>query len=79
MIWNRPKVGLWGLILLALFTTTNLYFSVLHIGGGRLMAIGFSVVALSLWFFALPLVFTMIDLNMNPKRIEKIWARMLKQ
>lgn len=72
MIWNRPKIGLWGLIAIALLTTTNLYFSILRIGGSKATADVLSVFALSIWFVGLPMIMTLIDMKMNPQRIEKM-------
>jgi hypothetical protein len=79
MVWNRPKIGLWGLIVVALVATTDLYFSILRIGGGRVTAGVFAAFALSFWFVGLPMVLTLIDLKMKPQRMEKIWAQMHKQ
>lgn len=72
MVWNRPKIGLYGLIFFAGFCTMNLFFSLLRFGHST--AIVFSLFSLSLWFIALPMIMTMIDLKMNPKRMEKVWA-----
>jgi hypothetical protein len=78
MTWGRPKIGLYGLIALALLTTTNLYFNIAKIGG-NVTAIFFAVFALISWFVILPCIMTMIDLHTSPKRMEKVWALITKQ
>jgi hypothetical protein len=79
MIWKRPKLGLYGLIVLALFTTANMYFSLLRIGSDRIttgVMVGF---ALLCWFVILPMIFTMIDCYKSPKRIDNLLIEMRKK
>jgi hypothetical protein len=78
MTWGRPKIGLYGLIALALMLTTNLYFNLVKLGG-NVIAIPLVVFALILWFVVLPCIMTMIDLHTSPKRMEKVWALITKQ
>jgi hypothetical protein len=78
MTWGRPKIGLYGLITLALLLTTNLYFSIAKIGG-NVTAIFFAAFALISWFVILPCIMTMIDLHTSPKRMEKIMEMVTKQ
>jgi hypothetical protein len=77
MIWNRPKIGLWGLITVALLSTTNLYFNLLQFG--HVTAAVVAIWALSLWFVGLPMILTLIDLKMSPKRMEKVWEQIAKK
>lgn len=76
MIWNRPKVGLYGLIGVALLTTSNLFLGLLKFGLPTASVI--SVLALGAWFVILPCVFTLIDLKHNPQRMEKVWVEIHK-
>ena len=78
MTWGRPKIGLYGLIIVALLSTTNLYFSLEKLGGNA-TAIPLVVLALISWFVILPCILTLIDLHMSPKRMEKVWALITKQ
>jgi hypothetical protein len=71
MTWNRPKVGLYGLIAVALLSTTNLFLNLLKFG--TVTTVFFTVLALSLWFFGLPCVMTLIDLKNSPQRMAKLW------
>jgi fumarate reductase subunit D len=71
MIWGRPMIGLWGLIIVALLSTANLYYGLNKLD--HAMAIVFGFISLSLWFFGLPCILTLIDMKMSPKRIEKVW------
>jgi hypothetical protein len=72
MIWNRPKVGLYGLIAVAMISTTNLFFSLLKFGHTTTAV--FTLLSLSLWFFGLPCAMTLIDLHVNPKRMNTLLA-----
>jgi hypothetical protein len=78
MTWGRPKVGLYGLITVALLSTTNLYLNLVKIGGNA-VAIAITIWALSLWFVGLPMILTLIDMKMSPKRIEKVWELVTKK
>jgi hypothetical protein len=64
MTWNRSKLGLYGLVFFAGFCTANLFLSALRFG---------LATAIVLWFIGMPMVMTLIDLKVNPKRTEKIW------
>lgn len=77
MTWNRPKIGLYGLTFVAGFCTVNLFMNLLKFGLPT--AIVFGIFSLSLWFFGLPMVMTLIDLKMNPKRMEKVWELVTKR
>lgn len=77
MIWNRPKIGLYGLIIVALLSTMNLYSNLLRFGYPT--AIALSIWALVLWFVGLPMVFTLIDIHQSPKRMEKVWEQIQKK
>lgn len=74
MTWNRPKVGLYGLILFACFCTANLYFSALKFGAAT--ANFLAVLSLSAWFVGMPMVMTLIDIKQSPKRMEQLWKVM---
>ncbi len=78
MVWGRSRTALCALVALALFLTSNLYFGVRSIGG-NVVAIPLAVIALGLWFFALPCALTLIDMKTSPRRMEKLWAAMAKQ
>ena len=77
MVWNRPKIALYGLIAVALYCTANLYFGAVKIGG-NVTAIPLTILALISWFVILPCILTMIDLKNSPKRMEKLWGIMTK-
>ena len=77
MVWGRPKVGLYGLIALALYCTANLYFGLVKLGG-NVIAIPLVIFALICWFVVLPCIMTMIDLKTSPKRMEKLWTMIAK-
>ena len=74
MIWNRPKLGLYGLLFMAGFCTTNVFFSSLKFGQGTAWALGF--ITLTLWLIGLPMVFTLIDIKKNPQRMDALWKMM---
>lgn len=71
MVVDRSKPALFGLIVLALLTTTNLYFNAKQFG--NVTADVMTFLALVAWFVVLPMVFTLIDTYKSPQRLEKIW------
>ena len=71
---GRPKFALFGIMAVAFFTSGNLYLNLLSLKLlSRTGAIVFSLVALSIWLVALPMVMTLIDLKHKPQRMDKLW------
>lgn len=70
MIWNRPKVGLYGLLFMAGFCSVNTYLGAVKFGHAT--AYVMTTLSLGAWLVVLPMVMTMIDCYQSPKRVEAL-------
>ena len=70
MVWNRPKLGLYGLLFMAGFCSVNTFMGALKFGTGIAWILGF--LSLTLWLVGLPMIITLIDIKQSPKRIDAL-------